>query len=224
MAQVTGLEGAFLSLRKTDEPCVFDLVFQGPGGTETVLSNEPSGYLFSAAMQIDGGDVIVCANAIQHRAHETNSTARIIERVSILCTRSHEGSWTPMVPVVTPDGPWAAWLHAQSFGDPSAIPGDDGIDQFPILFARDFSFQFLNTVDTGRPGTDGYYRQNLDLSGGNIARLGTAVRVMSIGEGSVPAPDSDAVWEPTEAEIAEFEAFIDELPDPPDEPMEGGAP
>ena len=105
--------------------------------------------------------------------------------------------------------------------DPAAIPGDDGNDQFPILYARDFSFQFLNTMDTGRPGTDGYYRQNLQVTDGRLALQGPALRVSSIADGSVGAETAEATWEPTEAEIAEFEELIEQLPDAPDVP-EGG--
>ena len=220
MGTVTDLEGAFFSARPADGPCLFDLVFNDGAGAQTVISQSPAGYLFPTGKRLPNGDIVACVNVIQHRAHEPESTQRHMERVSIACTRQTAGTWGPMVPMVVPDGPWAAWLHPKSFGNPAAIPGDDGNDQFPIMYARDFSFQFLNTIDTGRPGTDGYYRQNLELNDGRLARLGPAFRVSSIAEGSM-ASDVDANWEPTEAEIAEFEAFIEEMPDGPEVP-EGG--
>jgi hypothetical protein len=221
MGTVADLEGAFFSLRPADGPCSFDLVFNDGAGVQTVISQSPAGYLFPAGKRLPSGDVVACVNVIQHQAREPESTQRHIQRVSIACTRQTAGTWDPMVPIVVPDGPWAAWLHPKSFGNPAAIPGDDGNDQFPVMYARDFSFQFLNTIDTGRPGTDGYYRQNLELRDGRLGRLGPAERVTSIGEGSVGPENADGTWEPTEAEIAEFEAFIEQLPDAPEVP-EGG--
>ena len=224
VGQVAGLEGAFLSLRTASPTCQFDLVFHGSDGAQTVISDAPDGYFFAAARRLPSGDVVACVTAIQHRAHDAAEPAkRFIERTRIRCARQIGDDWMPMVDLISPDGPWAAWLDPETFGDSAAIPGDDGRGQFALLYARDFSFQFLNTVNTGRPGEDGMYRQDLDLSDGGLTALGAPVRVGDISA-NVPTDEDASDWTPTEEEIAEFEAFVDGLPPEPDAPAEGGAP
>lgn len=212
MGKVRGEEGSFLALRPAGRECRFHIVYQRAGGEKVTLTESPGGYLFLAGKRWAAGEMVVCASNLSHRGESPGSAQRIIERVTIDCFRQRDGRWGAGIPVVIPDGPWAAWLHADSFGRPPEGEREDE-GALSLRYGRDFSFQFMNTIDAGRPREDGYYLLTLDLSSELLTPLNTPQRVANISEASELSGESGEPepWDPSEEEIEAFEAEIEEL-------------
>lgn len=177
IADVAG-SGGELVIKSTLLPCQFDLVYRSSGGVETTLSASASGYLFAAA-----ADRVACASPIEHHPELPGSATHVIDAVPIDCSlRSTAGTWLPMQRLVNPGTSWAAWISSVSRVSATS---------YTIRYKRDFSFQFMNVGNLGRPATDGVYDQAVAIVGNSLVASGPPQLVttnMKDGEVEDPTP------------------------------------
>ena len=165
VAGVAGTSNDQLVIRQTAAPCQYDLLYRTASGVDTVLSSQPSGYLLAA-----GSDRIVCASPIAHHPLTTGAETHVIDAVPLDCAlRSTSGTWLPMQHVVNPVG-WAAWINSVSRVD---------ADTYTVEYMHDFSYQFANIGNAGRPASDGIYQQTLEIAGNTLVVSGAPVLVGS---------------------------------------------
>lgn len=147
VSKVVGGPNSAVFIRPTrGAECQFELVYRDPDGSEHIITGErDGGYLFTSAVRTQDTTVI-CTNNIHHTALAAGM--RHIDSVVIECAAHTPDGWTELTPVVIPDGPWAAWIRSLE-----AVP--DSRDTFRLRYARDFSFNFFNLTDNGRPSSDG---------------------------------------------------------------------
>lgn len=163
VAGVAGTSGDQLVIRQTAAPCQYDLLYRSASGGDTVLSSQPSGYLLAAA-----ADRVVCASPIAHHPVSLGAANHVIDAVPLDCAlRSTTGTWLPMQHVVNPSG-WAAWVNSVSRVD---------ADTYTVEYLHDFSFQFANIGNLGRPANDGIYQQTLQIVGSTLVASGPPVLI-----------------------------------------------
>jgi hypothetical protein len=203
VATVAGQEQDVVLIRRSSSGnCNMDLIYRAGNGDEKVLSNNPSGYTFTVAGLTPAQDIIVCSNKIQHRTTE-DTGIRFIERILVQCwIKEPSGTWIGPKEVVAPDGAWAAWA-----GEINASA--DGSRNYSIGYGRDFSFQFLNIRNDGRPATDGLYRAYFSVENGTIVIGETAKLADNIYPTADEVYDSLDNWIPTEEEKEAGSEFID---------------
>jgi hypothetical protein len=212
LAAVAGEAGAVVLIRPGDarlsEPpssgqaptpqpdCQYQLVFRAADGDEQLLGPTPDGYLFAAALRTSAGLGLLCVNAIRHTS--LGGLDRHIEAVELRCSASPGFSepFGPLTPVVSPDGDWAPWLRTLSAIDSPSGAGKS----FSLRYVRDFSFQFFNLSDRGRPATDGLYELLLEVSsaGALISPLGAPSRLDARTNPLSDIPIEP--WRPSDAE------------------------
>lgn len=175
--------------------CTFNLVFSDSSGAERILSTEPGGFILGGGRELSGGDTVVCANNL-HTSAEGSDASRRIDAVTIDCAVRRNGAWSPLSPVVVPDGPWAPWLR-------DVVETESGL---VLRYTRDFSFQFLNMSDNGRPPEDGIYETALSTVGPEV-RSGVTRKIAD--KTNPLANGTSLAWEPTEADKAELGDLID---------------
>lgn len=194
VADTVGAPGEGVVIEPGAAPCSFTLVYQA-GASRSVLSSAPSGFLLTAARKFSDGVRAVCASEVVHR--DVGSGRREVDEVLLHCWTSATASFTATTVAVKPDGAWAAWIHGLE-----PIPGRTGA--FYALWARDFSFQFMNMSDQGRPETDGIYRTELFFDGGALT-VGATTKVSSRTNpfaGTTARP-----WVPTPEDLEEFQRY-----------------
>ena len=198
MAKVKGQDGDQIVIRPSGtEACHYDLIYRSVDGAEHVLSGtDPSGYLFTITQQSAGDLILVCVNNIQH--HPLDGAVHEIDEVAIDCAARVNGAWTPLQAVVTPDGPWAAWIR-------SITPDEFDFNRFRVTFAHDFSYQFMNLTDNGRPEDDGLYEVVLDVTSDGIKTNEEAI----VAETLNPlAGGQFSGWNPTPQEEIDYAEFM----------------
>gem|GEM_PF-6752843 len=198
MAKVKGQDGDQIVIRPSGtEACHYDLIYRSVDGAEHVLSGtDASGYLFTITQQSAGGVILVCVNNIQH--HPLDGAVHEIDEVAIDCAARVNGTWTPLQPVVTPDGPWAAWIR-------TVTPDEIDSNRFRVTFAHDFSYQFMNLTDNGRPEDDGLYEVVLDVTSDGIKTNEAGM----VAETQNPlAGDEFSEWNPTPQEEIDYAEFM----------------
>jgi hypothetical protein len=164
VAQVAGTAGDELVIVQTESPCQFHLVYRSASSGDTTLSAAPAGYLLAA-----GADRVICASPILH--HAELDEAHVTDAVPLDCAlRSTAGVWQPMQRIVDPGGAWAAWVN-------SVERNDD--DTYTVEYMRDFSFQFANVGNLGRPAEDGIYEQTLEIVGDSLVAAAPPIKVTS---------------------------------------------
>ncbi len=198
IADVQGLPGAVISIAPTEEDCLFELAFRDAAGVSASLSKgTPGGYLLAVGGVTPGGDLMVCASNIQHsRTYPaTDSGApheRRIDRVTVECATRSSGTWSPLQPIVEADGPWAAWVVGIEASDSRA-------SAFRVLWIHDFSYQFLNLSNKGRPAEDGLYATTFVRTSDGDVIVEAAQRVSDV----IPKGSAEhEPWTPTEQERA----------------------
>jgi len=196
VAAVNGAE-ATLALRAAGAgPCTYDLLYR-EGGRSVVLSAEPASFLLTIAGKAPSGRVVVCASEIEHTAVDGG---RKSERVRVLCAAREAGAtaFSALSPVVTPDGPWAAWV----------LGLEEGASDYRLVWGRDFSFQFFNTGGAGRPPEDGLYTTSFVFAGGFAVgateKLGPFPETLAEDFGG---------WAPTGEELEAFRTWIPDTSD-----------
>ena len=126
---------------------------------------------------------------------------RYMNSVTYECAARISGEWTALSPVVTPDGDWAAWANAISWDV-------DGDSLFSTRYSHDFSYQFLNTGNLGRPDADGLYEIQVRRDGERLVVIETE----KVSDEVNPSPSDDGTfesWEPTPEEIDDLGDVID---------------
>jgi hypothetical protein len=198
VADVENEPGAQVVIKPTADPCTYHLVYRESAGDETTLSMDPAGYLQTIAILHDGL-VLVCVNRIDHTPLDDGSNLHYIDGASIACAVKADGAWSALTPVVVPKGEWAAWVK-----DLNPVPDKSGV--YTLRFAHDFSYQFMNMSDSGRPEDDGLYDVTLDLGADGVS----ASDAVKVADKQNPFLDGEAgSWEPTEEEQEEMSEYID---------------
>ncbi len=186
---VEGTANDSLAVAPTKEACRFDLVYRTPGRSAKISGDKPGGYLMAVGGQAGNGQRIVCASNIDHkRASKLNGNRaeHQIRGVSIECA-SYDGSrWSPMRKIVDGGSKWAGWVL-------SVRPSSTG-SRYLMRYTRDFSFQFMNVGDVGRPETDGIYDVFLEI-GPNGPEVVREQRYSNLT--SPPETIGSQPWEPT---------------------------
>ena len=185
-------DGYRLAIQPAGDPCKFDLVLYAPGYDGVLLSAEPSGYLFGFATPTADG-VAVCASRIDHADTDAGHQ---MQRVTIECGLQGPAP-IPLTPVVSADkDDWAAWILGLE-------PSNSGVT---LAYARDFSFQFMNLKDAGRPAEDGWYKVELTSGDGWTVAEPTKTSA-SVNPFAQPSASSSVEgWHPTAEEIQTLEA------------------
>lgn len=173
LSEVTGGDGV-VALRPVDEPCTFDLLYV-EGEDETTLSATPGGYLLSLGAHADAQRV-VCASRIEHHAADDGGMPDIagdrVQRettgVALQCAAWSDGAWGRMQTLIEPSLDWAPWIVGVE------ATGDGG---FRVRYDRDFSFQFMNLTQAGRPPEDGTYAIDLRVGADGSLVAGAPERV-----------------------------------------------
>ena len=184
IAGIDGLEGDALGLRPFgDAACEFNLVYStGTPDAETVLSAKPGGYLLGDGLRLGSGDLVICANNIHHSP--AGARRRRIERVGLECALHSGGEWSDLLEVVA-SSEWAPWI--------SDLRVSDGV--LRLAYTRDFSFQFMNLSDNGRPSEDGIYEIVLTPLGGTLS-ASAPVKVADRTNPLSSMPDTE--WVPSD--------------------------
>ncbi len=186
--------------------CRYQLLYRAADGAETVLAQTPSGFLFAAALKTRGGADVVCVNDLRHS--EGGAGGRHIDAVTIACTaRARGGTFGALASVVVPDGDWAAWLR-------TLAERDDADGQLALRYVRDFSFQFMNMSDAGRPATDGIFELGLRLGADGILAVAPGVPA-KVGARTNPLAEAPVEgWRPDRTDrgrLREVFGFDDDL-------------
>jgi hypothetical protein len=179
------------------QACHYDLIYLSENGDEHVISGkDASGYLFTRVLKTSTGVTVVCVNNIRH--HPLEGEIHEIDTVTIDCARRKQGSWTALRPMVTPDGEWAAWLRTFQEDASQSHP-------FRLTFTHDFSFQFMNLTDAGRPTEDGLYEVGFSVTDDGF----DAEEPSLVSEFLNPVAGGKFVkWNPTEQEKIDYAEFM----------------
>ena len=206
ISDVSGLPGATIDIQPTATACMYDLVFRDADGSRQALSKveDPGGYLLAIGGVAPSGDLVVCASNIGHEADPDaaeRSDGRFDHRitgVTLECAARVGAAWTELATVVAPDGDYAAWI--------AGLQGaDGGSSSFKIVWIRDFSYQFLNLGDIGRPDPDGIYETEVTVDAGQLAIGETTL----LHDEVVPREAREnEPWQPTAAELEEYGEWI----------------
>ena len=194
IADRVGAEG--IVIRPAGDPCNFALFHRG-SGTEVEIGSAPGGYLVSTARRFPTGVLMVCVSNVQH--HATSGTEHTVDDAPIDCGFEVGGVFTEMARVVAPRGGWAAWPRALR---------DDGDGWYTLTYARDFSFQFANLSDQGRPPSDGLYELRVRPAGSGV-ETGALTKVSDFTNPLAEPGHHLNQWEPTDEERTRFEDDID---------------
>ncbi len=185
LAPVAG-DGGAVAIDPTAEACQFHLVHH-EAGAEARLTDRPGGYLLAAGVA-DGAARVVCASRIEHRAAPGPAagakTLRETLGVTLECARGEAGAFGPLQPVLPASPDWAPWIASIE-----TLPAQPG--RYRLTYERDFSFQFLNLTDAGRPATDGTYTVDFGFAADGTLRADDPERAAPgmTGGPTPPPPD-----------------------------------
>ncbi len=210
VSDVQNMEGATVDIRPLPGEagsCNYHLLFRDLDGTVSQLSpaDDPGGYLLAIAGRSPAGHVMVCASDIDHDVDPEGTSVlpgeqpRRIDGVGIDCAVRAGGHWSSLARVIEPDGDWAAWVVGLE-------AADSGNATFRVVWIRDFSFQFLNLSDEGRPVGDGIYATVVSLADDGALQVGATELISEL---IVPQEAHEyGAWEPTDDELDELGEFI----------------
>jgi hypothetical protein len=177
----------------TDDPCMFDLVYR-EGEQMQRLSASPAGYLLAAGVE-NAGTRVICASRIEHQAAddggEPDEEGMHLQRettgVGLECFTWRNGAWSAPQVVIEPNLDFAPWVNA--------VDALDG-GSFQVRYDRDFSFQFLNLTDAGRPEEDGSYTVTLRLGDDGQIEADAPEKAADGMMGAPVAPDANEACPP----------------------------
>ena len=203
LSVVDGTEGDLVLTKVSSSGnCNYDLIYQDNSGQESVLSTKASGYMFAAAGAAPSGDILVCSTHLQHRETDQEGI-RFVERILIQCwVKEPSGNWIGPKTVVSPDGPWAAWVDILG-------AKADGRREYSVQYIRDFTFSPLNAVNDGRPDTDGVYKTPFRIESGAILVDSAEKLADVIYPTANEVYENSTNWEPTEEEQEALSDIID---------------
>ncbi len=177
-----------------EDPCHYHLFYDN-GTQKQQVSTAPGGYMFALAWQSPAKDLAICGSNIHHEL--VDGGLREITDVTLECAFRVQGLWTDLVPVVQPEGAWAAWPRSLGLAEGSN-------DTLELDFVRDSTFNIMNLSDAGRPDDDGLYRISFKLESDGFM----VSQPMHMTEPTMN-PFTAGAWEPTEADKAELSGVID---------------
>jgi hypothetical protein len=195
----------------SDGDCLYDLVYR-TNSEDIPLSDDPGGYILASAKRFTEPDAtLICASDVLHLPGSEEPNERLVQSVVVRCwARLGAAPFVALPDAVVPEGAnsgdsseHAAWIDDVSFLDGT----------YRVHWLRDFSFQFLNMSDVGRPATDGAYRTELSFDGSTLTAGATTQESGSVlgpppetGEWT-PGPDektmADGLFNITDGECAD---------------------
>ena len=179
-------------IRPAGDDCLFHVFHRSEAGHETQLTTEPGGYQIAAAAVVPGPARVICASDAAHTAVPGAAVGlRRAEHVRIACWAGEPGSFSSAATAVPEDPSFAAWA-ARVEAHPTEA------ETVRLVWVRDFTFQFMNVSDAGRPATDGTYETTISLSGGSLTVGATA----KLTDSTFAEPVGVTGWEPTAEERA----------------------
>ena len=202
LQDVEGAPGEALVIRPAGQPCSFQLVHLA-GSVGSPLSTQPTGYLVAAARRFADGVRVICASELRSSQVGTSSITRQVDDVSIRCWASATTSFQTTVLAVTAGADWAAWVRSL---EPSTM--QSGV--YFLTWARDFTFQFLNMGERGRPPSDGLYQTVLTWNGTSLV-AGAAAQASPLSNPFSVTPIES--WTPTADEVTRFSPYFEFEPD-----------
>lgn len=178
--------------------CKYSVVYRGADGSEDVLSESDDSYFLTVAMPV-GDDRVVCISTMQSEAAEELGVNEI-STVPILCATRLGGAWSKLAPAIEGNEEWAAWVREIKQVAP---------DTFELTYARDFSFQFMNMSDVGRPASDGVYAVTMTLTDTGFDVSAPTKITDAQNPLAVQGGDEPAKWQPTEEELEALKGIIE---------------
>lgn len=143
-----------VAIRPSGGNCQFELVLKR-SSSDVLLTQKPGGYLVGVSTGAPGRGAVCVSNIIHGLDTAAPNVALAdkahrIERVTLECAVEwSDNEWTSLSTIVEGSNDFAAW--------PSYVAFNEETKQFKVGWVRDFSFQFLNISDRGRPSSDGLY-------------------------------------------------------------------
>ena len=196
VAPVDGDAGEQVVITPSGAGCSFNLSYQDALGARTPLSAEASGWLVTVASKFPDGTRVVCGSEARSHVVSGSTTDLIIDTVPIRCWASASTLFTATVEVVAPSSQAAAWARELK-------PHPTQAGAYVLVWSRDFSFQFFNMSDNGRPSTDGVFESVLLWNGTTLvaqpAMLKSAI--------TNPYSGKTQPYTPTDDEVARFRAM-----------------
>lgn len=196
VADVEDAPGEELIIKPAVLGCRFNLLHR-TGAQESAVSAQSGGYLVAVARRFADGVRVICASEVNHHAVGTGAL-REVDSVPVRCWASASTSFTVSTEAVPPAADWAAWVRELK-------PHPTRANAYVLEWAHDFTFQFFNMSDNGRPSTDGLYETVLVWDGTSL----TAEPEMKVSPRLNPY-DGQATrpWTPTPEEVNELGGFI----------------
>lgn len=157
-------------IRPANDKCHFHLFYKNASGQETPITRRSGGYILAQAIALDDGTRVICASDTIHTgAPDGQPNERLSQQVPIRCWAGTGRRFVSGDPVVPGHPEYAAWIKGLE-------PHPTKPETYLVTWIRDFSFQFLNMSDAGRPPTDGTYGttfsvKNKKLVIGNTTKL-----------------------------------------------------
>lgn len=195
---VSGADGEDIVITPTKTPCAFDLHYR-VDEARSPLSGAPMGYLLAAARKMPDGVRVVCASEIVHHAVPEPAGRREMDGVQIRCWASATTSFAVSALAVEGGEDWAAWVR-------DVEPDPAGSGAYLLTWVRDFSYQFFNLADRGRPATDGVFQTRLSWDGVALT-VGPATRVGDKVNPFIGVPTNP--WAPSADDVSKLGGFID---------------
>ncbi len=196
VADVEGAPGEELLIKPAGTDCRFHLVYRA-GNQESAVSTEAGGYLVAVAKRFADGVRVLCASEVAHHAGGTGAL-REVDSVPVRCWASASTSFSVSTLAVPPATDWAAWVRELK-------PHPTRTNAYVLEWAHDFTFQFFNMSDNGRPSTDGLYETVLVWSGTSLTPEPAAKTSARLNPYDGQVTQS---WTPTPEEVSEFGGFI----------------
>jgi len=183
--------------------CTFGLAYRSSTGTPLSLSTSPRGYLLGQGARAASGVTLACASVV---VHAPTAVSGVLETqgVELECFAIRPDESVASVVAVPVNGEYAAWV--------ASVTASTGVaGRFVVEWVRDFSFQFLNISDEGRPATDGVYATEIELNGDQLTVGATSL----VSSSTKPEDQPAEPWVPSDEEKARFGPHM-VLPDGPD--------
>ena len=198
VAEVSGSTGARVVIRPFGDECAFHLLHRSTEGVYTSLSSSPSGYLIVSAQRFSPDAALICASNVL--LTQVSGARYEASSVGVECWADRGAGFGPKHVVVVQDTERAAWVHAVEAEDLGA-----GI--FSLTYAHDFSFQFMNMADNGRPSEDGMYKVTLDIPNASTINVQDVTKISDTSIIVKETPDENG-WEPTPEDLERY-PFMD---------------
>ena len=197
LLKMSGEKVSDLKLRASEVECKFRLV-EGNGPNATLINSEPMAPALVEGRVFADSTAILCFSDVQHEQPEQVKNDPSLPRVHLItgvvlaCVGRVDGVWGEVASLMDTQETWAGWIKGLE-------PHPDDAGALVLTYARDFTFNFLNYANAGRPESDGTYQL--------VVRLAESGKVEA---DAAPIKISDKVAETDEVELGEYAPTAEE--------------